>query len=187
MLPAVAPVTKPTLASAGRPRRSSAQRAAVPSIAIDAGDIVVLEATWSQLVTSQSAARPAGSVPPITKPKKRGPALPINPGSAAAASSEMIRSGSSPASGSGASNAACMASKSAAGPTRRDGRESSQAWARRVVRSSSVMGCSYVKAGAGAGVPLVVVMVLKMVRTRWRLRARRASRLVLPSLRRRLM
>ena len=41
---------------------------------------------WSQALTSQSVASAAGSVPPITQPKKRPDPMAISPGSAAAAS-----------------------------------------------------------------------------------------------------
>ena len=64
----VAPVTKPTPAPAGRPSTSSSQAPATSSSAATAGVAGRMPAFWSQALTSQSAARAAGSVPPITHP-----------------------------------------------------------------------------------------------------------------------
>ena len=58
-------------------------------------------AFWSHADVSQSAASAAGSEPPITNPKNRGPALAMSPPSALAASASTTATGSSPCSGSG--------------------------------------------------------------------------------------
>jgi hypothetical protein len=48
-----------------------------------------MPAFWSQVDVSQSAASAAGSEPPITQPKKRPPALPVNPSRTSATSRAM--------------------------------------------------------------------------------------------------
>ncbi len=64
----VAPVTKPTPLSLGSPSRSRNHPAAISSTAATAGVTLRNTAFWSQALTSQSAARAAGSDPPITNP-----------------------------------------------------------------------------------------------------------------------
>ena len=64
----VAPVTKPTPLAAGSPRTSSSQPFATFSTAESAGVGRSRPAFWSQALTSQSAARAAGCVPPMTNP-----------------------------------------------------------------------------------------------------------------------
>ena len=81
----VAPVTKPTSAPAGSPSSSSSQAPAASSIAAVAGVANRSAVFWSQALTSQSAARAAGSVPPMTQPKNRPDGMAISPGSALAA------------------------------------------------------------------------------------------------------
>ena len=68
----------------GRPSRSSVHADATSSIAAAAGDREWNAAHWSHAETTQSAASAAGTAPPITKPKWRGPALATRPGSAPA-------------------------------------------------------------------------------------------------------
>ena len=58
---------------------------AASSIAAVAGVAKRSPAFWSQALTSQSAASAAGSVPPMTQPKKRPDGMAISPGSALAA------------------------------------------------------------------------------------------------------
>ena len=67
----VAPVTKPTALPSGSPSRSSSQALATSSTALCAGVTRRRPEFWSQALTSQSAARAAGWVPPMTNPKKR--------------------------------------------------------------------------------------------------------------------
>ncbi|WP_232071874.1 hypothetical protein [Paraburkholderia pallida] len=62
---------------------------------------------------SQSAATPAGCDPPATQPKKRGPAVPIKPGPAAAASCSIASLAGMPLSGVGPPNASSNAAKPA--------------------------------------------------------------------------
>src|SRR5690606_7309586 len=69
-----------------------------------------------------SAAVAAGSPPPMTNPKNRGPALAVIPGSAARTSSSTTSDGGVGESGSGAVNADRSASRSAAAATRLSGR-----------------------------------------------------------------
>jgi hypothetical protein len=76
----VAPVTKPTSASAGSPSRSSSQPAAACSTAVVPGVAKRIAVFWSQLLTSQSAPSAAGSVPPMTQPKNRPDGIAIRPG-----------------------------------------------------------------------------------------------------------
>ncbi len=65
----VAPVVYPTLTPAGSPNRSAIQAPATSSTTAAAGPITYSPAFWSQALVSQSAARAAGTPPPITKPK----------------------------------------------------------------------------------------------------------------------
>ena len=65
----VAPVVKPTPQSAGRPSSSRTHPAAISSNRDAAGDMIAKAPFWSQAAASQPAARAAGRVPPVTKPK----------------------------------------------------------------------------------------------------------------------
>ena len=65
----VAPVAKPTPASAGSPSASSTHRSATASTAAAAGDDVRVKPFWSHADASQSAPSAAGSTPPVTNPK----------------------------------------------------------------------------------------------------------------------
>jgi hypothetical protein len=60
------PVTKPTLASSGRPNRSVSHRPASSSTAASAGLAIHSPAFWSHAEVSQSAASAAGWLPPMT-------------------------------------------------------------------------------------------------------------------------
>ena len=71
--------------AAGRPSRSRNQAPAVSSRATTPGVGDRIPAFWSHALTSQSAARAAGSVPPMTQPKNRPDWIAINPGSVARA------------------------------------------------------------------------------------------------------
>jgi len=62
----VAPVAKPTEAVVGR---SSSHPAATSSMTVAAGPETYNPAFWSHTEVSQSAARAAGVLPPITNPK----------------------------------------------------------------------------------------------------------------------
>ena len=83
----VPPVTKPTALPGGSPSRSSSQVSVSSSTAEWAGVRTRRPEFWSQALTSQSTARAAGWVPPMTKPKNRPPGIAVSPGSHAAASS----------------------------------------------------------------------------------------------------
>ena len=65
----VAPVVNPTLAVSGSPNRSISHAPAVSSATAAAGPMTYSPAFWSQALVSQSAARAAGTLPPITNPK----------------------------------------------------------------------------------------------------------------------
>ena len=64
-----APVTSPTLAVAGRPSTSSSQPSTTSSTTAAAGEATYENPFWSHAAAIQSAARAAGSAPPVTKPK----------------------------------------------------------------------------------------------------------------------
>jgi hypothetical protein len=95
------PVTYPALHVAGSPRMSSTQPLTTCSTTAESGDRTWIPAFWSHAETSQSAAVATGTLPPTTKPKKRGPRVATVPSWPAAASRSTTRVGSSPFSGSG--------------------------------------------------------------------------------------
>src|SRR6476646_2664760 len=124
VLAAWPPVTKPTLAFSGSPSKSSTHAEEISSMAAAAGEREWKAAFWSHVDTNQSAASAAGSAPPMTKPKCRGPAVATRPGSAPAASASITAAGSSPRAGSGPPRALRTAEASARAAT---GRSSSVA------------------------------------------------------------
>ena len=75
----MAPVVNPTLTPAGNPNRSASQAPATSSATAAAGPMTYSPAFWSHAEVSQSAPSAAGSDPPITNPKNRGPALAMRP------------------------------------------------------------------------------------------------------------
>ena len=77
------PVTRAKLADAGRWSRSLSHAPATSSTTAAAGEVAYMQAFWSQAEVSQSAARAAGRAPPMTQPKKRGPAESMMPPSTA--------------------------------------------------------------------------------------------------------
>ena len=81
-------------------------------------------AFWSQAAAIQSAARAAGSVPPMTKPKYRGEPIAVTPGSASATSSSSTTRGSVGPSGSARGRAASAAALSRSARTGRSGSDS---------------------------------------------------------------
>src|ERR671916_136802 len=89
------------VAVGGRRRRSSSQPVATRSAPAAAGEDTRRPAFWSHTEVSQSAARAAGSTPPITQPKNRPDGMATTPGSAPAMSASTTSSGSLPTSGSG--------------------------------------------------------------------------------------
>src|SRR5467141_602529 len=113
------PVTIPIPVPAGSPNSPVNQAITVSSTTAAAGESTKRPAFWSHALVSQSAPTAAGRLPPITKPKNRGPAVPTNPGSARFASSSITRPAGSPCSGSGPPRAARIASGPAAAPTGR--------------------------------------------------------------------
>ena len=84
-------------------------------------------AFWSQALVSQSAASAAGTLPPMTNPKKRGPAVAMRPPSALAARASTTSTGSSPDSGSGPPNRRRSSSSGTVGATGRSGRPATKA------------------------------------------------------------
>ena len=63
------PVVKPTDVSASSPNNSTSQRPATSSTTDPTGAHAYKPELLSQPLTSQSAARAAGALPPMTKPK----------------------------------------------------------------------------------------------------------------------
>jgi hypothetical protein len=92
---------------------------------------------WSQLLTSQSAASAAGSVPPMTQPKNRPDGIAISPGSTSPASRSTTSAGSVGPSGSGVARPAASSSGVSLGRIGRSGSEASQDRACRAARSSA--------------------------------------------------
>src|SRR6267143_16038 len=113
------PVTIPIPVPEDSPNSSVNQPITVSSTTAAAGESTNRPAFWSHALVSQSAPTAAGRLPPITKPKNRGPAVPTNPGSARFASSSITRPAGSPCSGSGPPRATRIASAPAAAPTGR--------------------------------------------------------------------
>ena len=133
----VAPVTNPTALPSGRPSRSSSHALAMSSTALWAGVTRRMAQFWSQALTSQSAARAAGCVPPTTKPKKRPEGMAVRPASQARASRSTTSAGSDPPSGRARPNAFDTSSIEARGGTGRSSSDTSQASACRCARSSA--------------------------------------------------
>jgi hypothetical protein len=117
-------VTKANEASRGSPRRSITQAPATSSIAAAAGVGLARPAFWSHAATIQSAASATGSVPPMTKPKKRGEPIAMIPGSASSTSSSSTVRASTGSSGSASRRAARAAGASRLAATGRSGRDS---------------------------------------------------------------
>ena len=115
----VAPVTKATSDEAGRPRSSSSQRRATDSSVAPIGDATTRPAGWSQAAASQFAATVTGSEPPMTKPKKRRPAVPRVAGDPTSSRSARVSRGSTGRRGSGSSSRVSPSSASSEGATAR--------------------------------------------------------------------
>ena len=77
---------------------------------------------WSQAVASQLAATVTGNAPPMTKPKKREPAMAMVAGEPRRSSSAITSPASLPASGSDVSNPSSAATAAGAGATARASR-----------------------------------------------------------------
>jgi hypothetical protein len=131
------PVTSANEAWAGRPSSSLIHAPHTSSTTAAAGLVATIAAFWSQAEVSQSAATAVGSAPPMTQPKKRPPPLASRPGSTAATSSSITRSGGRPTSGSGPPSVWRSSGTDAEGATRRWSMRSRKSAAWRVVRSSS--------------------------------------------------
>ena len=97
----VAPVTNAPPHPAGSPSTSSSQRRETSSRTAAIGVATKSPAFWSHAAASQLAASAAGSEPPITKPKNRGPAIAMVAGEPTSSSMRMTSSGAVEASGSG--------------------------------------------------------------------------------------
>ena len=122
----VPPVTKPTSAVAGSPSRSSTQVPAISSTPVVPGVAKRIPVFWSQAATSQSAARAAGRVPPMTHPKNRPEGIAIRPGSMVSARRSTTSTGSVGPSGRSVPNALRMPSIPDCGGTFRSGSDVSQ-------------------------------------------------------------
>ena len=133
----VAPVVKPTLTPDGSPNRSASHAPATSSATAAAGPMTYRPAFWSHALVSQSAASAAGRLPPITNPKKRGPAVAMSPPSALAARASTTSTGSWPASGSGPPNRRRSSSSGTVGATGRSGRPATNSRAIPAARSSA--------------------------------------------------
>ena len=113
----VAPVTKPTPLAAGSPSRSSSHADAMSSSAEQVGVTSRSPAFWSHALTNQSAASPAGWVPPTTKPKNRPDGIAVSPASPARAIRSMVSPGGHGPGGRSGPNAATRSSIDAWGGT----------------------------------------------------------------------
>ena len=152
----VAPVVKPTLTPAGSPNSSASHPPATSSATAAAGPMTYSPAFWSQALVSQSAATAAGTPPPITNPKKRGPALPTSPPSAFWARASTTSTGSSPTSGSDPPKRRRSSSTGTLGATGRSGRPAMNSRAISAARSSAASVGVVVGARFMAGPGLVV-------------------------------
>src|SRR5665648_607842 len=123
------PVTRPTPLPVGSASRSTSQLATTSSHTAAAGEDTPDAEFWSQADAIQSAPTAAGSEPPVTKPKYRGPAVATRPGSAAATRSSITDAGSAPDSGTGPPKAARNCSRSTGDATVRAGSLSMKACA----------------------------------------------------------
>jgi hypothetical protein len=115
----VAPVTKLAAESGGRRRSSHNHRRDTSSSVAIAGVTSFIAVFWSQAVASQLAATVTGSEPPITKPKKRGPAMASDAGEPISSSIASVSPASRPCSDSASSNPATAASAPGDGATSR--------------------------------------------------------------------
>ena len=120
----VAPVTNAPPHSDGNPKRSNSQRRVTCSIRAVAGVGAYSPVFWSQAPASQLAAKVTGSEPPMTKPKKRGPAIAVVAGEQVSSSCSITCSGGVGASGMGSSSAESLATALGSGPTLRASRDS---------------------------------------------------------------
>src|SRR5438067_1972683 len=114
------PVTRAKLAVWGRWRRSLNQSPATSSTTAAAGEVAYIPAFWSQAEVSQSAARAAGRLPPMTQPKKRGPAESMMPPSTALTRWLMTSVGSCPESSRGSERFFLRVARSAVAATEDD-------------------------------------------------------------------
>ncbi len=85
-------MTNPATVVCGRPKRSTSHRCATCSSVAATGEAVNAPAFWSQAVASHEAATVTGIAPPMTKPKKRGPAVAVVAGEPTSSSRAMTRS-----------------------------------------------------------------------------------------------
>jgi hypothetical protein len=118
-LATVAPVTKAPPHSGGNRRTSSNQRSATCSSVAVPGVARCNALFWSHAEASQLAASATGSEPPITKPKKRGPAIPMVAGEPISSSRRRVSRPSVGTSGSGSSNVLRLVIADGAGATGR--------------------------------------------------------------------
>ncbi len=120
----VAPVTKLAAQSCGRPNSSQSQRLDTFSSAAIAGVTSFIAEFWSQAVASQFAATVTGMEPPITKPKKRGPAIATDAGEPISSSRASVSASSRPSPDSASSKPAVAVIASGVGATRRSASDS---------------------------------------------------------------
>jgi hypothetical protein len=100
------------------------QRSATSSSRVTPGDGCASAAFWSQAVASQLPATVTGSAAPMTKPKKRGPAIAIVAGETSASRRASTAAGSAGPAGGGSSSASSAATAAAVGATARAPRPS---------------------------------------------------------------
>ena len=106
-------------AAGGQPEEVAHPSSAMLSSCDTAGVGESNAAFWSHAVASQFAASAAGSEPPITKPKKRGPAMAMVAGEPSSSSSASTSAASDGPSGNGSRRSARRATASAGGATPR--------------------------------------------------------------------
>ncbi len=115
----VAPVTKPPAVPAGSASASTIQRSATASTRAVPGVTSERAEFWSHAVASTFAATAAGSAPPMTNPKKRGPAVAMVAGPTISSRSARIAVASAGSAGRGTSSAARPSIAAADGATGR--------------------------------------------------------------------
>ncbi len=123
-LATVAPVTKAPPVPAGRPVMSTSQRSATCSRCAVPGVTAYRAQFWSHAPASQFAASVTGSEPPMTKPKKRGPAIAMVAGATTRSSKSSVAAASPGPSGRGSSSTDSAAVAAADGATARPASES---------------------------------------------------------------
>ena len=102
------------------------------------GDIALRAAFWSHAAASQLAPTATGRAPPVTKPKKRPPAVAIVAGEPTASSDASTAAASVGPSGIGVRSSARRSSAAGAGATARSGSVARYSRARRAARLQGI-------------------------------------------------